>query len=89
MNNLPVEEDPGERPLKVLSKTSKSLLKNIRKRGALFAMGPLVSEVIINNLVDGVRMRDGNELVVLGDVLPVVYENGLDVVGDREFDRGP
>lgn len=73
MNNSPVEEDPGERPLKVLSKTSKSLLENIRKGRAFLAVGPLVSEVVVNDLVDGVRMGNGNELVVLGDVFPVIY----------------
>lgn len=40
--DLPVEEDPAESPIEVLTKSSDDLLKDVHLSGALFTLGLLV-----------------------------------------------
>jgi hypothetical protein len=53
------------------------------------AAGPLIGEVVVDDLIDRVRMRERHKLVILCDILPVVHEHGLDVVWDRQLDGWP
>jgi hypothetical protein len=49
---------------------------------------PLVRQIFIDDFGDGKLVRDWHELVVPGDILPIVNEHGLDVVGHGDSDRG-
>lgn len=48
-----------------------------------------MGEIFVQDLVDGVDMRQRDELVILGDVLPVVDEHGLEMVGHGQLYGGP
>lgn len=88
LRHSPVEKDPRQRPLKVLAQSGKGLLEYVGDSRVLAAPWALVGEVVGEDLGDGMRVRDGHQLVVFGDVLPVVDEDGLDVVRDGELDGG-
>jgi hypothetical protein len=47
-----------------------------------------VGEVVVEDLIDGVHVRQRDKLVVLGDILPVVDEHCLKMVGHRQLDGG-
>lgn len=48
----------------------------------------LVRQVVLEHFGDGFGVGEGHELVVLGDVFPVVDEHGLDVVWYGDVDHG-
>ncbi len=48
-----------------------------------------MGKVVVEDLLNGVNMREGNKLLVLCDVLPVVDKQGLNMVGNGELDGGP
>jgi hypothetical protein len=48
-----------------------------------------VGEVVVEDLIDGVHVRQRDKLVVLGDILPVVNEHRLKMVGHGQLDGGP
>ncbi len=50
-------------------------------------VGPLRDEIVVDNLVDRMRVGERDQLVVLGDILPIVDKDSLDMVRDRDPDR--
>lgn len=84
--SLPVQENSAEALVKVLAQSGDGLLQYIKRSRALNAVGALIDKVVIQDLVDWMRMRQGNQLLVLGDVLPIVNQKTLDVIWDRELD---
>lgn len=87
-SNIPIQQYPAQSLFKVLSESSNDLFKYVHACRALFTMSPLAGEVVVQNLIDRFCVRKGYELIVLGDVLPVIYQQGLDVVGHGEVDHG-
>lgn len=87
--NIPVKQDATEALVKVLAESGNGLLHDIERGAIGVAVGALVVEVRLQDLVDGVRVRQGQDLLVLGDVLPVVDEDGLQVVRQVKLDRRP
>lgn len=86
--NIPVEEDAAEGLLEVLLHARHGLLEDIKVRRLRITVGALRDQIVVDDLVDGVRVRKGDQLVVLRHVLPVVDKDGLDVIRDWKFDRG-
>jgi hypothetical protein len=86
--SLPVEENATEGLVKVLTESSNGLLQDIQGGAALLAVRALEGEVVVENLIDGVGMWERDELLVLGDILPVVDEHCLKMVGHRQLDGG-
>lgn len=86
--NLPVQKDAAEALIEVLTQSGDGLLKHIKRGGALGTVGTLVLEIVVENLIDRVRVWKGNQLLVLGDILPVIDEQGLDVIRDWKLDGG-
>jgi hypothetical protein len=83
---LPVQQNAAEALVKVLPQASHRLLQNVQRGTALRAVRLLVSEVVVQDLVDRVGVRERNELLVFGDILPVVDEQRLDVIRHRQLD---
>jgi len=50
-------------------------------------LGALVGEIVVEDLGDGLLVGEGDKLLVLGDVFPIVDEEGLEMVGDRNLNR--
>lgn len=84
---VPVQQDATQALVKVLEQAGDCLLQNLERRGALHVLGALVREVVVEDLGDGLLVGEGHKLLVLGDVLPVVDQEGLEMVGDRNLDR--
>lgn len=76
----PVKKNPSQAPVKVLAQASDGLLEDIHLWRPWYPVGTLVLEVILQDLVDGVDMGNGDKLLVLGDVLPVIDEQRLYVI---------
>ena len=83
-----VQQDAPERLVEILAQAGDDFFEEIVLHGAGAAAQFLFLEVGGQDLVDGVRVREGDEGEVLGDVFPVVDEQGFDVVGDGEADGG-
>ena len=49
-------------------------------------MGALEGEVIIKDLINGVWVREGDQLLVLCHILPVIDQHRLKVIRHRQFD---
>lgn len=79
-HHSPVKKDPSQAPVKVLAQTSNSLLQDIHLWRLWYPVGTLVIEVVLQDFVDRVDMGNWNQLLVLGDILPVVDEQRLDVI---------
>lgn len=47
----------------------------------------LMCKVVLKNLGDGFGVGEGNQLVVLGDILPIVHKHSLDMIGNRKIDH--
>jgi hypothetical protein len=74
--------------VKVLAQAVDGLLEDIELRRPLLTPLALVVEVVVENDIDWLGVRDRDQLVLVGDVLPVVDEQALEQVRDRELDRG-
>lgn len=86
--NVPVQENPAQSLLKVLTESGNDFFEDIHAGGSFFSVGSLVGQIVVQNLAHWLRVRKGDELVVLGDILPVVYQHSLNVVGYRDIDHG-
>lgn len=75
-----VQKDATKSLLKVFLQTSNDLEENVSLRGSSLASGLFKIEVVIQDLVDRLGSWQGDELLVLGDILPIIDENRLDVV---------
>ena len=51
-------------------------------------MGALMGKVVLEDLGDWLGVREGNQLVVLSDILPVIYKHRLNVIRHRQVDHG-
>lgn len=85
--NLPVQEDSTQALVKVLEKPREHLFEDAGLGASRSALGELIALVILQDLLNWVSSRKWNELLVLGDVLPVVDEDRLDAIWDRQADR--
>ncbi len=85
--NVPIQQDAAETLVKVLAKSSDGLLENVEGGGAILASRALILHVVLEDLVHGVGVREGNELLVLGNILPIVDQERLELVGNDEPDR--
>lgn len=85
--SLPVQEDSTQALVKVLEKPRQHLFEDAGLGASRSALGELIALVILQDLLDWVSSRKGNQLLVLGDVLPVVDEDRLDAIGDWKADR--
>jgi hypothetical protein len=86
---MPIKQNSTKGFVKVLPQTGNSLLKNVQRRTSFLTVWLLVGEVVVQDLVNRVCMGQRDQLLVLGDVLPVVYKEGFNMIGDWELDRGP
>jgi hypothetical protein len=84
--DLPIQQDATQALVKVLEQACDCLLQNLKRGGALYVLGALVGEVVVEDLGDGLLVGEGHELLVLGDVLPIVDEERLEMVGDWNLD---
>ena len=86
--DLPVQQDAAEGLVKVLAQAGHGLLEDVERGAALLAVRLLVGEVVVEDRVDRVDVRERDELLVLGDILPVVHEQRLNMIGDGDLDGG-
>lgn len=86
--SLPVEENAAEALVEVLAQSGDGLLKHVKRGGALRTVWPLVLEIMVEDLIDWVRVWKGNQLLVFGNILPVIHHHGFEVIRDWEFDGG-
>lgn len=84
---LPVQKNSAKTLLKVLLQTSNNLVQDVGWGTASLSSRLFVLEVIVENNVDGLSGGKWDELEILCDILPVVDEDCLNVVGDDELDR--
>lgn len=87
MASLPVEEDTAKGLVKVLLESGECLMQDVNLRGTLRTLRRLVSSVVLEDLGDGLGVGEGDQLVVLGDVLPVINKDSLQAIWDLELDR--
>jgi UDP-2,3-diacylglucosamine pyrophosphatase LpxH len=88
-SGLPVQQEAPESLVEIISETGDRFLQDVHGSTARLAVRALMCEVVVQDFVDGMHMRKGDELMILGDVFPIVDEQGFDVVGDRNLDRWP
>lgn len=84
--SLPVKKNTTNAKRKVLAKTSNSLLKKIPLRRTRDTLLALILKILLQHLVDRNTSRNGNQLAMLANVLPVVNEDRLDVVWEINAD---
>jgi hypothetical protein len=84
---LPVQKNSTKTLLKVLLQTSNNLVQDVGWGTASLSSRLFVLEVIIENNIDGLSGGKWNELEIFCDILPIIDENRLNVVGDDELDR--
>jgi hypothetical protein len=84
---LPVQQDAAEALVEILAHAGNDLLQNLHGSRALLTMGALVGEIVVQNLVYRMSMRQRHELLVLRDVLPVVDKHGFQVIRNGKLDR--
>lgn len=83
-----VEQDSSYAHLKILPDTVNNLLEQIGLRRAEVAVSFFLIEIQGHDLVDGIFCGERDEGQILGDVLPVIDENGFKGVGEGYADRG-
>lgn len=81
-----VEQDLVKHDIKVLEQTDVDLVE-AGTLDAAGALGNLFLAVVIPDLANGARGRESNNGGILADTLPVVDDEGLQVVGQGEADR--
>ena len=84
----PIKKNTAKSLLKVLPETSNNFLEDVHTSRPCWAILAFSVEIILKDLLDWFVMRKRNELVILGDILPVVNEHRLDVIRDRQVDHG-
>lgn len=83
----PIQQDPPEALFKVLLDAYDDFLEEIGVRGAESAFAFFFVKVRVEDDVDGGLGRKWDKGEILGDVLPVVDQDGFEVVGNEEADR--
>lgn len=85
-NGLPVEENSTQALFEILLQASHGLLKDIHAGRAFLTISTFICKIVIQDLLNGVCVRQWNKLLVLGDVLPVINQEGFQVVWHDQFD---
>lgn len=86
--DIPVQQYSAESLFEILSEPSNDFFQDIHARRRFFPVWALKVQVILENLGHGLGVGEWHELVVLGDVFPVVDQHCLDVVWDGDVDHG-
>ena len=82
----PVKENTPKAALKIVLQPCHNFLQNVLLRTASLSLWSLEREVVIKNGSDCVSGGKWNKLLAFGNILPVVNEDGFDVVGNSYFD---
>ena len=82
-----VQQDLAKALVEILSKAMDGLLQDIVLGGSDATLLQLVGGVHFQDLVDWMRHGKGDEGLVLGHLLPVIDEDGLEIVGHGDLDR--
>lgn len=83
---LPIKKNSAKTLLKVLLQSSNNLVQDVGLGAACLSSWLFVLEIVIENKVDGLSGGKWDKLEILRDILPVVNEDCLDVVGDDQLD---
>ena len=88
-SNLPVKEDLSEALVKVHPKPRDHLLQDVGLGASGRTPRKFVRLVLAQDRVDREGNWERHQLLVLRDVFPIVNEDRLDAIGDRQLDRWP
>ena len=85
MDYIPVQQETAEAFVKVAEQALDGLFQDLHGSGSLYALGSLLFQIIVQDLGNRVRMRHGDQLLALGDILPVVDKQGFEMIGHLEL----
>lgn len=84
-----IEENATERPIEVLLDASDDLFKEVSIRRSWPTVGALSAVVVLEKQGDRRGCWHGCELLLFRDLLPVIYQDGLERIGDEESNCWP
>jgi len=84
----PIEEDASESFVEVFLDAGDDFLEDVGICRARAAMCHLGLFILVEELGDGDGSGSWRDLVLFGDFLPVVHEDGFESVGDEDLDCG-
>ena len=79
-SNIPIKQNSAQRLFKVFPETGHDFFKDVHAGAVWFPVPLFMLEIIVENSVYGLTMRERNELIVLGNILPVVYQHRLNMI---------
>lgn len=84
-----VQKYTAEGLVEVLAETGDCFFENVQRGAAFLSIGLLIDKVVIQDLVDRVGVWKRYHLIVFGDILPIVDENRLEMIWQRNLNRRP